>query len=198
MSEESLIEAQAPEGEGNEEQQTENQETGVQEEQGEAEDAPSSEDGYLYAGKYKSTEDLEKGYKELAAKLREKSPGAPEGDYEFDFSNNEALSDAEIDLDEDAIFNAAIPAFKKAGVSQEQAQLVVEAVLEATYEQMPDIGTELEKLGPNGAEIVSDVNKFVHKTFNEAEKDSPPGAVCGWYSTFTQDDAIIRGEVVTS
>lgn len=175
MAEESLVsaEAQAPAAEETinlEGESAENETSEVQSEQVESSDEATSEDEYLYAGKYKSIEDLEKGYKEVVQKFTAKSPGAPE-DYEFDFSENEVLKDTEISLDDDAIFEAAIPAFKKAGITQEQAQMVVEAVLEKTREQLPDIGAELEKLGPNGAEIVSEVNKFVSKSLTEAEQD---------------------------
>ena len=128
-----------------------------------------AEEGYLYANKYKSIEELEKGYKEAISMATKKNPGAPE-EYDFDFSDHETLRDADISLDEDAIFTAAIPAFKRNGISQEAAKDIVAEVLASTYEQMPDIGEELKKLGDNGAEMVSSVQKVVSRDFNESER----------------------------
>lgn len=138
----------------------------VTEEKAEAE----REDGYLYAGKYKSIDELEKGYKEAVTKLTEKNPGAPE-EYNFDFSENETLKSLDIDLSDDPMFNAALPAFKDAGLTQEQAQSIVASVLEKTVEDAPDIGEELKKLGDNGAQIVDEVQRFVDKSLSAEEQE---------------------------
>lgn len=80
---------------------------------------PNAEDK-LFAGKFKSAEELEKGYKEAVQKLTEKTPSAPES-YEFDFSGHDVLKDFEIDFSTDPEWQDVAPAFKEANITQDQA-----------------------------------------------------------------------------
>lgn len=121
---------------------------------------------HLYAGKYKTAEDLEKGYKEVVQKLTEKRPGAPE-EYKFDFSESETLKNVEMSLDNDPTYQKMIPLFKELNLTQEQAQAIVGTYMETAYEGIPDIGEEMKKLGPNANEIITKVNNFVAKQVPE-------------------------------
>jgi hypothetical protein len=127
----------------------------------------AQDDGYKYAGKFSSVEDLEKGYKELGGKLREKNPGAPE-EYSFDaLAESETLADykdkvAELNLQEDAYVQAMIPAFKEVGLTQEQADKLISTYLQADFANMIDAEEERGKLGSEANELINKV-----KTFNE-------------------------------
>lgn len=121
---------------------------------------------YLYAGKYKSAEDLEKGYKEVVQKLTEKRPSAPE-EYKFDFSEHETLKSQEINLGEDETFQKMEPVFKELNLTQEQADKLVSVYLESTFAGVPDIGEEMKKLGGNANDIINKVNSFVAKEMPE-------------------------------
>jgi hypothetical protein len=124
---------------------------------------------YLYAGKYKSAEDLEAGYKELYGKFTAKTPEAPD-EYKFDFTENEALKSVEINLDDDPTYQKMVPLFKELNLSQDQANALVETYLESSMEGITDIGEELKKLGPNANDIVTRANAFVAKYLSPEEQ----------------------------
>lgn len=131
---------------------------------------PEKQDDYLYGGKYKSVDDLEKGYKELYSKYTEKRPEAPEK-YEFDFSEHETLKSQEISLDDDPTYQKMVPLFKELNLTQDQANMLVSTYLETSYEAIPDQAQEIEKLGPNAQEIINRTNSFVSKNFTAEEQE---------------------------
>ena len=121
---------------------------------------------YLYAGKFKTAEALETGYKELMTKFTEKRPTAPD-EYNFDFSEHETLKNHQINLDDDPTYQAMVPLFKEMNLSQEQASTLMNTYMESIYSEIPDIGEEMKKLGPNANEMLDRVNKFVAKEVPE-------------------------------
>lgn len=133
------------------------------------------EEGYLYAGKYKTVEDFEKGHKELVQKLREKTPEAPE-DYSFDFSEDEdlkphALLLEDLDVKEDPRFEAMDVVFKKHSLTQEAVNDIVKAQLLYDISSMPDLEAEANSLGEEKDIMLAHAQTFVNKhlTGDEAE-----------------------------
>lgn len=163
----------------------------------ETEAAPEAEglaEDHMYAGKFKSAEELEKGYKELVQKLTEKRPEAPE-EYKFDFSENDNLKNLEIDLDDDPTYQKMVPLFKELNLTQEQAGLLVNTYLESAYEAVPDLGDEMKKLGPQANEILEKANAFVaqHLTPEEQEMAKVIGQTAEGVK-FLEKMAKMRGE----
>lgn len=134
-------------------------------------DVVETDDTHMYAGKYKTAEDLENGYNELAKKLGAKNPSAPD-EYTFDFSEDETLAPAleGFDLFEDPMLQSALPAFKKHNISQEAANDIVKAVLEGDMGETVDPQEEINKLGADANQVLSDVEGFVGK-FGESEQE---------------------------
>ncbi len=125
------------------------------------------EEGYLYAGKYKTVEDFEKGHKELVQKLREKTPEAPE-DYSFDFSEDEdlkphALLLEDLNVKEDPRFEAMDVVFKKHSLTQEAVNDIVKAQLLYDISSMPDMEAEANSLGEEKDIILAHAQTFVNK-----------------------------------
>lgn len=133
-----------------------------------SEDAPKDEGGdKLFAGKYKSAEELEKGYQELTAKLREKQPTAPE---EYDFGE-----DTQVDL-EDPRMKAVLPILKEHNVSNDTAKALAAAFIEAEKGSIPDPEKEKALLGDKADAIIGEVSSFFSRharamQLNEAEID---------------------------
>lgn len=140
------------------------------------EERPESDDSEdkLLAGKYKTVEDLEAGYKELSSKLREKQPEAPE-EYNFNFSESETFKDLadndnlNLDLSDDPLLKAVEPVFKEHGISQEAAEKLVRIYVDEELESTPDPKKEMEKLGSDAEKITENVGRFVAKNFGEDE-----------------------------
>ena len=129
----------------------------------------------LLAGKYKTTKDLENGYKEqskfinqLKTKAEENNSNAkvPE-EYKFDFSKVEGLKDVALDM-EDPMFKSMLPVFKEAGLSQEQADQVVTGYLKDLQNMAPNEEEETKKLGANGEVIITKMSEYCAKL---SEKD---------------------------
>lgn len=119
------------------------------------------------AGKYKTIGELEAGYKELSAKVREKNPGAPEK-YEIKLPESIKLPDG-VDIAKDPILEKMMPKMKELGISQAAFEGLVGSYLEAELGMIPDPAKELEALGGANAPILADVASFVAK-FPEAEQ----------------------------
>jgi len=132
----------------------------------------------LLAGKYKTPKDLESGYKEQSKYIAELKTKIEEGttkvevpeEYKFDFSKDEALKGTELDL-EDPVFKSMMPAFKEAGVSQDQASQIVSTYLKQIKDMAPNEAEETKKLGENGEVIVNAISSFWGK-LNEKDKDT--------------------------
>lgn len=141
------------------------EETGAEEATPDTEEAGKDE-GYRYAGKFSSIEDLEKGYKELTGKLREKTPPAPE-EYDFSsFAEDEAFKEAPGILDglsEDPLLEAALPVFKKHDLSQEAVSDIVKAVLQHDLQNYTDPKAEMAKLGDTADEQVMEIARWMNK-----------------------------------
>jgi len=139
--------------------------------------SPEFEDerkGELYAGKYKSVDDLEKGYKEAVQKLTEKQPQAPE-EYNFDFTDDEDLKEfshlePNLALNDDPLVQEIAPVLKKHNISQEAASDIAKAYLKTELSSAGDPGEEMKKLGDQGQEIIKEVNTFVGKNFSQEEQ----------------------------
>ena len=176
MTSDSLITGEATQDAASGQDQTQQTEgkvnEGANDSQVESTDQAQEDEPYLFAGKYKTTDELEKGYKELTKKIGERFPTAPD-EYEFDFSQDTDFGDkAEIidsSLKESPFLEAVLPAMKKHNVSQDAAIDMVKAYLQAEMAQVPDGTEELAKLGSDGNQILQDVNNFVSK-FSEVEQ----------------------------
>ena len=125
----------------------------------------------LFAGKYKSVEDLEKGYKESSKYAREqaaalkdlqnKMPKAPEK-YVFDFSKVEGMQDAT--LDENAPDLAPlIPVFKELNLGQEQVDKLVQTWIKTQQSLLLTKDQIKEGLGGNADVILSRLQAHTDK-----------------------------------
>lgn len=146
---------------------TSTEETPSPTEDTDGEENEREEEGYLYAGKYKTVEDFEKGHKELVQKLREKSPAAPE-DYSFDFSEDEdlkphALLLEDLNVKEDPRFETMDVVFKKHNLTQDAVNDIVKAQLLYDISSMPDLEAEANSLGEEKDIILAHAQTFVNK-----------------------------------
>lgn len=125
----------------------------------------------LFAGKYKSVEDLEKGYKESSKYAREqaaalkdlqnKMPKAPEK-YAFDFSKTEDLKD--VTLGEDSPdFKPLLDVFKKHNLSQETVDEIVQTHLRTQASLVPTKEQVKEGLGANADVILTRLQAHTDK-----------------------------------
>lgn len=143
----------------------------------------------VYAGKYKTVEDLEKGYKEtskyareqaaLAKNLETQIPKAPEK-YAFDFSAIKGLEGVKLDeTDPDMV--GMIPVFKELNLSQDQASRLVAAHLQNMASLTPTVEQIKEGLGPNAEVIIGRLQTYTNKLPLEDQKvlqalsDTPEG-----------------------
>ena len=104
----------------------------------------NQQNNQLLAGKYKTTEDLVKGYQEsgkyirdLSAKLKDyetKIPKAPEN-YTFDFSQDQDLKD--LNLTEDEQVKKMLPIFKELNISQDQATKLISEFIRTSFIPAP-------------------------------------------------------------
>lgn len=150
---------------------------------------PAATPEKVYAGKYKTVDDLEKGYKEtskyareqaaLAKELQGKIPTAPEK-YAFDFSAIKGLEGVKLDeTDPDMV--GMIPVFKELNLTQDQASKLVAAHLQNMASLTPTPEQIKEKLGPNSEAIIGRLQTFTNKLPLEDQKvlqalsDTPEG-----------------------
>lgn len=143
----------------------------------------------VYAGKYKTVDDLEKGYKEtskyareqaaLAKSLESQIPKAPEK-YAFDFSAVKGLENVKLEeTDPDMV--GMIPVFKELNLSQEQASRLVAAHLQNMASLTPTPEQIKEQLGPNSEVIIGRLQTYTNKLPLEDQKvlqalsDTPEG-----------------------
>ena len=143
----------------------------------------------VYAGKYKTVDDLEKGYKEtskyareqaaLAKSLETQIPKAPEK-YAFDFSAVKGLEGVKLDeTDPDMV--GMIPVFKELNLTQDQASRLVAAHLQNMASLTPTPEQIKEKLGANSEVIIGRLQTFTNKLPLEDQKvlqalsDTPEG-----------------------
>jgi len=169
--EEQTQEAETQEAES---QKTNTQEPETQDNETHKPEFEDSKKGDLYAGKYKSVDDLEKGYKEAVQKLTEKQPQAPE-EYNFDFTDDEDFKEfshlePNLALNDDPYVQEIAPVLKKHNISQEAASDIAKAYLKTELSGLGDTGEEMKKLGDNGQQIIKDVNTFVGKNFSQEEQ----------------------------
>lgn len=138
---------------------------------GNSEGTPNQQGEKLFAGKYKSAEDLEKGYSEatkfgreqaaLVKDLQGKMPKAPEK-YVFDFSKTEDLKDVTIDPEAPDLA-PMIPVFKELNLSQEQVGKLAEAWVRTQSSLAPTPEKIKEELGANADVMLSRLQAFTNK-----------------------------------
>jgi hypothetical protein len=114
----------------------------------------------LYAGKYKTPEDLEKGYKELSTLVRVKNPEAPE---EYDFSVVEGVDG------ENPLLGTMQEVMKNQNLTQDQATALTEAFVGFSTENTPDMEEEVKKLGGDASVMIQQVEGFMKRYLNEEE-----------------------------
>lgn len=110
----------------------------------------------LLAGKYKTPEELEKGYKELSKKVREAKPQVPES-YSLD-----AVKDF-VGEEQDPVLDDFLGEFKEAGLSQEQADRILKKYYDTMSADAVDPQAELAKLGNDGDKMISGIKNFFAK-----------------------------------
>lgn len=135
----------------------------------------TNEEGLVF-GKYKDISAAQDAFKTLESEngrlRREKSPEAPE-EYSYDFSTSDDMKDIipeGFDIKEDPLMQAMAPVFKDANVSQEQMQNIIKGWLSFEQSMVPVQEEEMAKLGQDANKIVSEVQSFVKKNFNESEQ----------------------------
>jgi hypothetical protein len=125
------------------------------------------EDGYKYAGKYESVQDLEKGYEESVsmhtkkmAEMGEKLKGfvgAPEEGYELPAGANEYS---------EPVMNVINEWGKKNGLSQEAYSELLQEVAKAEAKNLESFKiAEMEKLGENAQARIDNINDKWAATF---------------------------------
>ena len=132
----------------------------------------------LYAGKYKSAEELEKGYNEstkyareqaaLVKDLQGKMPKAPEK-YVFDFSKTDDLKEVKLDP-EAKDFKPMLDVFKEIGLSQEQADKLVQAKIRLDASLAPTAEQVKASLGANADAILSRLQTHTNKLSPEDQQ----------------------------
>lgn len=122
----------------------------------------------LYAGKYNSVDALEQGYKELSRLVREKSPEAPE-EYSLDFSDQPELAD--IDVQEDPLWQHMTPAMREANLTQEQAENVTKAFIGWQQQQAETEKQNFEELGAEGQAMAQRITRFIDKNLPEDQAE---------------------------
>jgi hypothetical protein len=144
-------------------------------------DQPTQTSGeQLLAGKYKTVDDLAKGYKSLESemgKLRAQVPKAPEK-YEFDF---EKMGLADRIKSDDPLIQKLAPAFKTHGLSQEQANGVIADFMKEAEALMPKYSPEeeMKKLGEEGQEITLKLAQFATENFKDEAELKVFKSLCG-------------------
>ena len=116
---------------------------------------PPSGEPKLYAGKFKSVEDLEKGYKSSTKEygdLKAKIPTVPEN-YDLKFVESDSLKD--VLKTDDPLLTKMLPVFKEAGMSQTQMEGVISKFYGLARDVIPkyDQAEEMKKLGESATEI---------------------------------------------
>lgn len=131
----------------------------------------ASETERLYANKYKSIDELEKGYLNIQSKMGElgsRLPKAPD-EYQFDFAKNEVLQRLKYNMTEDPIFQAMIPVFKENNITQATAENLMNAFIDQAYGGLRTPEEELADLGEGGQEIIDGINKRLGDLLSEEE-----------------------------
>lgn len=139
--------------------------------EGDAEKAPednpatekSGEEVTLLADKYKTVEELEKGYKEAIKTLTEKGKVAPE--------SYELAEDLGFDP-EDPMLGEFSEVAKKHNLSNEAYNDLVKFKAEMDAKMAPNPEAELEKLGPNANELIQGVSKFYQSKLSAEQYES--------------------------
>lgn len=126
----------------------------------------------LLAGKYSDVAGLEKGYKELTAKMREKHPTAPEGGYSIPELDKEGLPEhlADYAIPEDDLgWKTMAPVFEKHNLSQEAVNDIANVFTSMQIKDLPDPGNELKSLGPDKDQIIGSVSLGLKNALSEDE-----------------------------
>lgn len=113
--------------------------------------------------KFKEPEALAKSYVELEKVLLEKGKIAPES-YEV---NLEGIS---INTEDD-LFSGFAALAKEAKFSNEQFNNVLKFAAESGMLDMPNMEAEIEKLGPQGQEILGELTQFAERNLSVEEQE---------------------------
>ncbi len=127
----------------------------------------------LLAGKYKNVEELEKGYKELSKMARENKVEIPD-EYSFDMSELEGFETVEINK-EDPFLQDMVGVFKQAGISDQQASVLVANFNKLQGMSDVDPEKEMSKLGEDAKVVIPEIERFFAKNkanFSEEELTS--------------------------
>lgn len=124
----------------------------------------------LLAGKYKSVEDLEKGYRESTKYGRELNdkvknlegavPKAPDA-YEFSFKDVEGLEDIEVSA-EDPDMAAMLPVFKELNLTNDQANRLVQAHIKTMADLAESPEQIREQLGSTADVVITKLQEFTN------------------------------------
>jgi len=125
----------------------------------------------LFAGKYKTAEDLENGYSELSKMVRERDTAL--NDYKSKYSAPEKYDFSDFQMPDSHLVPVALEAFKGMGISNDMAKSFFKAVLEADQKAIGErTKRELEALGPDGDKILGELKDFAGKSLTEEERDA--------------------------
>lgn len=116
----------------------------------------------LFAGKFKTPEEMEEGYKALTKKLTESGKIAPE-EYEIELPDGLAFADPENDPELSSFKELA----KELNLTNEQFNKLAAFELQRQASNLPDYKAEVEKLGENWEEEVGSLYKYLKANFSE-------------------------------
>lgn len=125
----------------------------------------------LYAGKYKSVNELEKGYKETTKYTRELNeeiktlkdsiPQAPE-EYNLDFKDVQGFENVNVSA-EDPDIKPMLPVFKELNLSQDQVSRIIQEYV-TTMQDLSESEDQIkENLGSEANTMLNDLQKFTNK-----------------------------------
>lgn len=118
----------------------------------------------LFANKFKTTEDLEAGYKELTKKLTESGKIAPEK-YELSLPEGLQLADA----DNDPLLKSFSEVAKKHNLNNDAYNDLIALKLQADAESVPNFENEMAKLGDNAQQLVSGLDNYLKSNLSADE-----------------------------
>lgn len=118
----------------------------------------------LLAGKFKTAQEMEQGYKELTKKLVESGKIAPDK-YELELPDGLALADPE----NDPMLKSFNDVAKKHNLSNEAYNELIALKLASDAEAMPNYEAELEKLGDKGLETLKSLSNFLSANLSKEE-----------------------------
>ena len=123
-------------------------------------DSFKHENGMIF-GKFKDEAALADAYRNLEKEFHKKNPTAPEN---YDLKIDDKFKDKWEFKNDDPLLKSVLPIFKKANLSNDVVNELVNAFVEANVSTFVDPKEELAKLGGDGEKIIGEIAAFSKKS----------------------------------